>query len=397
VDYLPQTTALIKDHFTQVSQDKGFPITFEEIPNNQQGYDRFSAAVQAGTPPDIYRTYDYQVQFWRIQNQVVDLTDLVSPVVESQGGVWQPVELTCKYKDKRWAVPYAVNAWPFHVRQDILDQNSLQFPKNWDEVRSQGKQITKPPLYYYGMTLARTNDSNNHVIGMAWTFGGQLQNEDGSLALKPDDKHWTDMLGTVQAMYSDDKIIPPGSVNWDDGGNNQGYQSEQLFMTSNPTSVYNWLLQNKPDLAKKTKFYSYPAGPAGSFGQVDVWGQSLYKNGKGGDNARILLQSFMDPTWYAGYLNDQLKGRFLPVYKNMIDAPIWQQPLYAEYKNLIQTSRIMAYAAAPLGGTAELTTKFVAGQMMQDLLVNKKSPTDAYNTFVSSAQEIYNKPENKIS
>ncbi len=71
------------------------------------------------------------------------------------------------------------------------------------------------------------------------------------------------MFMSDTTMFAEDQIIPPGSANWDDTMNNTGYQSEQLVVTSNPTSVYNWLIQNKPDLAKATKFYSYPAGPAG--------------------------------------------------------------------------------------------------------------------------------------
>ncbi len=396
VDYLPQTTSLIKDHFTQVAQQNGFTISFEELPNNPQGYDRHNAAVQAGTPPDIWRVYDYQTQFWRAQGQTADVTDLVKPFSTQQGGYWQPVIDTCVYQDKWYAAPYAVNCWPFHVRQDLLDQAWLKYPKDWDEFRAQGKQLTKPPLYYYGMTLGRINDANNHFLGMVWTFGGKLQNEDGSLGVKADDKAWLDTLALIQTMYSDDKIIPPGSVNWDDGGNNQAYQSEQVVLTSNPTSVYNWLLQNKPDLAKKTRFYSYPSGPAGSFGQVDVWGQALFKNGKGGDNARLLLVSFMDPTWYAQYINDQLKGRFVPVYKDMINADLWtKNDLYSEYRKIIESGRIMAYAAAPLGGFGELATKFVVGDMLQNLLVKKQKPADALATFVKAAEEIYSKPENR--
>ncbi|MFN3336426.1 MAG: hypothetical protein ACK42I_02860, partial [Thermomicrobium sp.] len=79
VDYLPETTALIKQRLEEVAQKNGFTISFEEIPNNPQGYNRFNAAVQAGTPPDIYRLYDYQTQFWRAQGQTDDVTDLVTP------------------------------------------------------------------------------------------------------------------------------------------------------------------------------------------------------------------------------------------------------------------------------------------------------------------------------
>src|SRR5437762_13533963 len=118
----------MKERFEAVGKEKGFPITFEDIPNNPQGNDSLLAAVQAGTPPDIWRTYDYQVQYWRAQNQVADLTDLVAPYASQQGGYWPAGQITCSFQGKWWAMPYAVNCWPFHVRQDILDQNNLKFP-----------------------------------------------------------------------------------------------------------------------------------------------------------------------------------------------------------------------------------------------------------------------------
>src|SRR4051794_7992822 len=90
-DMLPEVTSLINDKFTAVAKEKGFQFTFEELPGTAAGTDRFTAAVQAGTPPDVYRNFDYQNQFWRIQNQLVDVSDIVNPVKDKQGGFLQPV------------------------------------------------------------------------------------------------------------------------------------------------------------------------------------------------------------------------------------------------------------------------------------------------------------------
>jgi len=395
LDFLPEVTGLMNQRFQAVAKEKGINLTFEELPSGAASTDRFKASVQAGTPPDVYRNFDYENQFWRIQGQLLDVSDIVNPVKDKEGGFLQPVSGTLIHEGKFWGVPMAVNCWPFHVRQDLLDKAGLKYPKNWDELREQGKQLTKAPLYYYGMTLGKDNDTNNHFTGMVWTFGGKLQNDDGSFAVKPNDEAWVKTLELVQQMYDVDKIIPPGSTTWDSTGNNTGYQSEQLVMTSNPTSVYNWLLQNKPELAKATKFYSYPAGPAGSFGQVDVWGLGLFKNGKGTEGAKVLLNSFIDPTWYADYINKGLKGRFVPVFKEMGKDPLWKQDLYSEYQTIIDTARSMAYSAAPLGAIAELTSTLAIGDMVQDVVVKKVKPADALNAFVKTAAEIYAKPENK--
>jgi ABC-type glycerol-3-phosphate transport system substrate-binding protein len=396
LDFLPQVTGVMNERFTAVAKEKGLQLNFEELPSGAASEDRFRASVQAGTPPDIYRLFDYQIQFWRIQGQTVDVSDIVNPVKGQQGGFWQPVEQTATFDNKWWAVPMAVNCWPFHVRQDLLTKAGMTYPKNWDEFRKQGKELTKAPLYYYGMTLGKIDDTNNHFLGMVWTHGGKIQNDDGSLAVKAGDEPWIKTLELVDAMFNEDKIIPPGATNWDNTHNNQGYQSEQLVLTSNPTSVYAWLEQNKPELAKATKFYSYPAGPAGSFGQVDVWGQGIFKNGKGGEGARVLLNSFIEPAWYADYVNKKLLGRFVPVYKDMIKDEFWtKNDLYTEYKTIIEGGRTMSFSSAPLGAISELQTKFAIGDLVQDVMVKKVKPADAVATFVKTAAEIYAKPENR--
>ena len=61
LDYIPQTTQGVHDRFDAVSKEKGITLQFEELPNNATSDDRFNAAIQAGTPPDIYRLFDYQV------------------------------------------------------------------------------------------------------------------------------------------------------------------------------------------------------------------------------------------------------------------------------------------------------------------------------------------------
>jgi hypothetical protein len=55
----------------------------------------------------------------------------------------------------------------------------------------------------------------------------------------------------------------------------------------------------------------------------------------------------------------------------------------------------MAYSAAPLGAIAEITSKFVIADLVQDGVVKKVKPADALAAFVKTAGEIYAKPENK--
>lgn len=386
-DYIPEVTDTMKNQLDDFSKQKNVPVDY--VVKSGSWGDQLNAAVQAGTAPDVWQSYDYQCQYWHAQDQALDVTAMVNGFKGQQGGFFDYVTATTSAQGKYYAVPLAVNAWPFHVRKDILDGVGATWPATWDDMRATGKKVTQAPkIYAFGWTMGKTNDANNHFIGALWTFGGKLQNDDGSFALKPKDDAAIATLQLAKDMYSTDKIIPPAVVQWDDGGNNTAYQDGQVAWTSNPTSVYTWLVKNKPDIAKATTFESYPKGPGGTFGQVDVWAVTIYKHSKHPDDAQNAMAWMLDSAHYKQRIED-LKGRFLPIYQAMLDDPMWQTPLYHAYTEIAKTGRIMAYSASPAKGYSDFTTRFLIGTMMQELIVKNSSPQEAYQNFYQQAQAVY--------
>ncbi len=387
-DYLPTVNETMQAQLTEYGKAKNVAIDY--VVKSGAWGDQLNAGVQAGTPPDAWHSYDYQCQYWAAQDQALDVTTMVNKYKNESGGMWDYITTTVAAKGKVYAVPIAVNAWPLHVRQDMLDkENGGKWPDTWDEFRTVAKKITKSPdVYAFGWTMGKANDANNHFIAALWTFGGKLQNDDGTFALKANDPAALAALQLAKDMYETDKTIPPAVVQWDDGGNNTAYQDGQVAITSNPTSIYGWLVKNKPDIAKATTFQTYPKGPAGSFGQVDVWGVTIYKNTKVPEQAQGALEWMLQPDHHKQRIID-LAGRFLPVYKGMLDDPLWQQPLYKAYGDIAKTGRIMGFSAPPAKGYSDFTTRFLIGNMMQDMVVRKQTPQQAYQTFYEAAKGVY--------
>jgi multiple sugar transport system substrate-binding protein len=387
-DYLDGTTTTLKQQMADFTKKTNVPVDFEV--KSGSWTDQLNAAVQAGTAPDVWQSYDYQCQYWNAQGQALELSSVINKYKGEQGGFFPYVLATISSTGKIFAAPLATNTWPIHARQDILDkENGGKFPDTWDAQREIGRKITNAPkLYAYGWTMGKTNDTNNHFIGTLWTFGGKLQNEDGTFGLKASDDAALAVLDLAQKMYSDDKMLPPAVVQWDDGGNNNSYQEEQIAWTSNPLSVYGWCLQHKPELAKNTNFYNYPKGPAGSFGQVDVWGLTVWKKTPQQDNVLAAIDWFVDPTHHADRIRT-LAPRFTPIYQDLLNDKVWDKPLFAGIKDIAKTGRIMAYAASPQAGYSTFTTRFLIGEMMQNVIVKKMSPKDAYNQFYQAAKNVY--------
>jgi multiple sugar transport system substrate-binding protein len=387
-DYLDGTTDTLKQQMADFTKKTNIPVDFEV--KSGAWTDQLNAAVQAGTAPDVWQSYDYQCQYWNAQGQALELSQVVNKYKGQQGGFFPYVLSTISATGKIFAAPLATNTWPFHARQDILDkENGGKWPDTWDAQREVGKKLTNAPkLYAYGWTMGKTNDTNNLFIGTLWTFGGKLQNEDGTFGLQANDEAALAVLDLAQKMYSDDKMLPPAVVQWDDGGNNNSYQEEQTAWTSNPLSIYGWCLQHKPDLAKNTNFYNYPKGPAGSFGQVDVWGVTVWKKTPQQDNALQAIDWWVDPAHHAERIQT-LAPRFTPIYQDLLNDKVWDKPLFAGIKDIAKTGRIMAYAASPQAGYSTFTTRYLIGEMMQNVVVKKMAPKDAYNQFYQAAKNVY--------
>jgi hypothetical protein len=65
----------------------------------------------------------------------------------------------------------------------------------------------------------------------------------------------------IADIYQKHKIIPKGSVSWDNQGNNKAYQSRQVICVLNPSSIYAHLAESDKKLYAVTGMLPVPARP----------------------------------------------------------------------------------------------------------------------------------------
>ena len=235
------------------------------------------------------------------QNQLVEVTEVWNDLKKKGGEVYPAGEATIMWQSKAWSIPLAINPWPVHARKDLLDKASLKYPTNWDEFIETCKKIQHPPqLYGYGPCLGKDDDNNCNFIQIMWAFGAQIQTKDNKPAFNTPETRKAFAL--VADMYTKHKIIPPGAINWDNAGNNNAYQSDQCAFIQKPASVLAWCQVDKPALAEETILANIPASTAGSFGQVDCWAMSIFKDSKVQDVAKEALAYVMEPNRYDEFI-----------------------------------------------------------------------------------------------
>ncbi len=375
--------------FQDYGKEKGVDVEFLITPSAQLPQ-KLAAAIQGKNPPDICYMYDADTQYYRGQNQLVDLTDVWSGLKKKGGDVYPAAEATVMWQSNAWSIPMAINPWPVHARKDLLDKAGLKYPATWDEFIEVCKKIQHPPqLYGYGPCLGKNDDNNINFIQIMWTFGAQMQTKDNKPAFNSPETRKA--IALIQDMYTKHKIIPPGAINWDNAGNNNAYQSEQVGFIQNAASVLAWCLVNKPALAENTLLANIPAGPAGSFGMVDCWALAVFKDSKVQDIAKEALAYVMEPERYDGFIQEAA-GRYVPVYKKLTVTKFWKEnKYYHTFPGLAESGRIMAYPGQPTAAFGEVLRDYVLADAIQSVIVQGVSIDQAVTTADKKIQAAYKK------
>jgi len=375
--------------FQDYGKKRGVEVDYLITPTAQLPQ-KLAAAIQGKNPPDICYMYDADTQYYRGQNQLVDVTEVWSELKKKGGDVYPAAEATVTWDAKAWAIPMVINPWPIHARKDLLDKAGLKYPTTWDELIDACKKIQHPPqLYGYGPCLGKNDDNNINFIQIMWTFGAQMQTKDNKPAFNTPETRKAMQL--VADMYTKHKIIPPGAINWDNAGNNNAYQSEQVAFIQNAASVLAWCVVNKPTLAEGTILANIPAGPAGSFAAVDCWALSIFKDSKAQDAAKEALAYVLEPTRYDSFIQEAA-GRYVPVYKKLTNTKFWKEnKYYHTFPAMAETGRIMAYPGQPTAAFGEVLRGYVLADAIQAVIVQGASIEEAVGAADKKIQAIYKK------
>ena len=370
----------------------GATLGYEVVAANEWN-NRMTAAIQAKQVPDVFYTFESDTMFYRAQDLLADVTDILTAAKGTEGGIFEAGLLAVGYQGKYYGIPYVVNPWIMHTRTDLLKEAGVEYPKTWDEMIAMSPKVSKPPtVYTLAMDLSNDGDSNSHLIPFFFTFGGAMQNQDGALTFKSPET--LAAIEKVKEMYTK-KLLPPGCIGWNDSSaNNKAYQSRQCVFTYNPNSIYAFLDEQDKPLRDVTGMYGQPAGPKGTFDLVDVRGFSAFKGSAGAknpDGAVDSLKYFIDLKNYEKVIDTGL-NRWAPVYKNMMDRPLWaSKPAYKQYKSIMQNGRATYYAGPPNAALQEVANQYILAAMMNDVVTGAADSAKAMQAAYDKMVEIYKK------
>ena len=345
------------------------------------------ASLEAGTPPDRARLDPWITSLYRSQGHLLEVTDLVEKMQRVPGGLF-PVFNEVMHQGKAYAVPQSVSPSPLVTRMDLLAAAKVEPPKTWDEFIEVCKKLQQPPkLTGYGMCLGLTTDTNGNVLSIIWSFGGKLVEADNKTVV-------LHSPGTIQAvqliadMYLKHKIIPKGTIAWDNTGNNKAYQSRQVIFVQNATSIYAYLAESDKELYNATGLLPMPAGPAGAFASLGATYWALFKHNPYPEVARGLVEYWMAPENLRVTVEEG-DGRWGPPYKGMYDSDFWKRPVFTHWRQMLEHGRHLASPGTAHPAVGEVMHTYVLGRMMHRVLVENWEAEKAVEEAHKKTVEIY--------
>lgn len=174
-----------------------------EIYPNAEMHNKLLIAIQSGVgAPDIADiNINYFANFVKGDIQLVDLTDIVEPVLPN--AVQSRFELYAK-DGKYYGLPTHVGATVVYYNKEITDAAGVDIDaiETWDQYREAGKKVKEAT----GKPMTIFEVSNQRPFWpMIVQHGGDYLNADGSVAL--DSETNIEVLEYMQSMFFDDGIV----------------------------------------------------------------------------------------------------------------------------------------------------------------------------------------------
>jgi len=391
VSFTTDGDKLLGDQMAAWGKANNVEVEYVALPGSDYAQ-KVAAAVETGAIPDVVMMSGDTV-YWVGQNRLVDISDVFDSVKNLGGGMWESLLPNVQVNGKTYSIPMESDVTVLYARLDLCEQatGKRAAPATFDEMDAIMRKVNKPPTQYgFGITLGRTPDADGNIQNLMLADGATLVDKDGNPAINVD--------GTISALtrvqtWWKDKLIPPDSPAWDDSSNNKSYQSRQACFVLNPASIFAFLEANDKELLSQTIQAPIPKGKAGSFPGAGCWSWSIFSASKQVNAGKAMITNIMAPDKMQA-VYEKVGGRWYPVYKDLANAKWWKdRPYFDQFPEVLKTARPAWYPATAtpklLAQLSAAGQKHIYSEMVQDVVVNNKSPQDAAKAAQTKMEQTF--------
>lgn len=338
--------------------------------------------LESGAFPDCGMSWELNA--WITNDVLAETTEIIAELDGYAGGYLENALLPSRMEGKQWAIPFALVNSVFFVRQDKLGTAGLPLPTTWEDVVLMAEAITEPEEFWgWGMQIGTSGDTETAFRTKLWSYGGSVWDSEGRPAL--DSTATRQVLELMQATWLAG-VVPPDAPEWTDSGNNEAYLAGRVGMVLNAGSLLNQLQEDSALLAN-TAVLPPPAGPSGRLSPGDVRHWVIFKTAQV-DLCRDLTTWLFAPD----HINDFYAagtGYFLPVYQDLLDDPIWQEPNRQVLAGQAANTVVTGYPGPITPWAVDARADGVIGDMIRHVLLDGWSVEEAVVEATDALQGYY--------
>lgn len=205
----------------------------------------FQALAAGGSLPDVLSVPLTEPQGLIKRGQAADLTD----TLKSEGLLdsLNPaiLNLASDADGKAYGVPTSAYSFGLVYNRALFTAAGLDPdapPTTWDEVRTAAQQITAKTGAAGFSVLTTANTGGWQFTGMTYSFGGTVENADGTKATF-DDTPSADALALLQTMQFEDGTLPANTL-YDADSQGQDFAAGKIGMMIGASDRYYGVVQN---------------------------------------------------------------------------------------------------------------------------------------------------------
>ena len=169
----------------------------------------------------------------------------------------------------------------------------------------------------FGIGLGTTGDSSDSAGCLFASFGAELVNAKGEIAVRSDAVRQA--LEYAQRLV---KFLPPNAVGYDDASNNRALISGQAALIFNPPSAWAVATHDAPAVGADCWHFPPPAGPKGRFVSAVEYFWGVWKFARNKTAAKDLIE-YLSQREQVEERCAATMGYDMPPYPSMMDFNVW--------------------------------------------------------------------------
>jgi len=369
-------------------QNPGIKVTIEAVPYNVV-YPKLAAAIQAGTPPNVFNNIEAMVAFMQAKGVLEPIDDVVDSLDRGQ--------FTKKYLDwvsaggKTWAIPDWALHQAVYYRKDLFVQKKLSVPKSWGELLDVAKTLNnvKDGMHGMGVPLGREFVGQQTLGAVMYSAGAYVY--DPSAHKYVFDKNKDKAVRALKFLVDLYKSAsPPASIDWSWGEYRTAFVKEKVAMTFEWGAVVGQAASENAALLDKIGIFPFPGPDASDYPPKANFGGAYFFTVSKADPPKVdaskkLLRFLWTPDRLAKRANTRPVFA-IPPAKAAFESAVYQShPMVKRFAPELRmiVRDVMPYeqrhgleaGLSPLAGLIE--SSYVFGDAVQNVILRNWTPERA--------------------